>query len=76
MNVSLLETWRRRRPGGPDEPNRVTEGEREGGGVDVCSVADLARRGRIVVSLPGLDVDVLVLGTALGVYAVENQCPR
>ena len=75
MNVPLLETWRRRHPGGePDEPNQATG--RAGEGVDVCSFAELARRGRVVVSLPGLDVDVLILKTALGVFAVENRCPH
>ena len=73
MNVPLLETWRRGRPGGqPDQPNQVADGE----GTDVCSLADLARRGRVVVSLPGLEVEVLVVKTALGVYAVENMCPH
>ena len=73
MNVPLLETWRRGRPGGqPDQPTQVADGE----GTDVCSLADLARRGRVVVSLPGLEVEVLVVKTALGVYAVENLCPH
>ena len=73
MNVPLLETWRRGRPGGrPYQPNQVADGE----GTDVCSSADLARRGRVVVSLPGLEVEVLVVKTALGVYAVENMCPH
>jgi nitrite reductase/ring-hydroxylating ferredoxin subunit len=73
VNVPLLETWHRSRHGRqPDQPNQVTEGE----GVDVCSLADLVRRGRVVVSLPGLEVDVLVVKTALGVYAVENMCPH
>ena len=73
MNVPLLETWRRRRPGGqPDGPNQDAESE----GADVCSVTDLVRSGRLVVSLPGLDVDVLILKTALGVFAVENMCPH
>ena len=75
MNVPLLETWHRSRHGGqPDQPNQVTEDEGEG--ADVCSLADLAGRGRVVVSLPGLEVDVLVVKTALGVYAVENMCPH
>jgi 3-phenylpropionate/trans-cinnamate dioxygenase ferredoxin subunit len=39
-------------------------------------VTDLVRSGRLVVSLPGLDVDVLILKTALGVFAVENMCPH
>jgi nitrite reductase/ring-hydroxylating ferredoxin subunit len=70
VNVPLLETWRRSRPGGqPDQPDQVE-------GTDVCSSADLARRGRVVVSLPGLEVEVLVVKTALGVYAVENMCPH
>jgi nitrite reductase/ring-hydroxylating ferredoxin subunit len=75
VNVPLLETWHRSRHGGqPDQPNQVTEDEGEG--ADVCSLADLAGRGRVVVSLPGLEVDVLVVKTALGVYAVENMCPH
>jgi nitrite reductase/ring-hydroxylating ferredoxin subunit len=81
LNVPLLETWRRRRPGGepeepeePEEPNQATEGA--GDGLDVCSAEDLARRGRVVVSLPDLEVDVLIVKTALGVYAVENMCPH
>jgi 3-phenylpropionate/trans-cinnamate dioxygenase ferredoxin component len=76
VNVPLLETWRRGRPGGqpdqPDQPDQVADGE----GTDVCSLAELARRGRVVVSLPGLEVEVLVVKTALGVYAVENMCPH
>ena len=75
MNVPLLETWRRRRPGGePEEPRQDTERAAEG--LDVCAAEDLVRLGRVVVSLPGLEVDVLIVKTALGVYAVENTCPH
>ena len=73
MNVPLLETWRRRRPGGePDEPNQVAEGQ----ALDICSAADLALGGRVVVTLPDLDVDVLVVKTATGLYAIDNTCPH
>ena len=71
MSVPLLETWRRRRPDGEsDEQNQITEG------VDVCSAADLALGGRVVVSLPDLELDVLVVKTPTGLYAIDNTCPH
>jgi len=75
VNVPLLETWRRHRPGGEQEKSRQAA-EGAGDSLDVCSTQDLARRGRVVVSLPDLEVDVLIVQTALGVYAVENMCPH
>lgn len=80
MHLSLLAPWRRPRPrrrfGEPAEPGFVPDGE----GLDVCSVEELDRRGRVVVSLPGPApgpaLDVLVVKTAMGVYAVDNYCPH
>jgi nitrite reductase/ring-hydroxylating ferredoxin subunit len=76
VTVPLLETWRRRRPGGePEEPNDPNlPAERDG--VDICSVADLVSRGRVVVSLPALEIEVLVVKTPTGLYAIENTCPH
>jgi nitrite reductase/ring-hydroxylating ferredoxin subunit len=44
--------------------------------LDICSAAELDRRGRVVVSLPGTAIDVLVVKTAEGVYALDNYCPH
>lgn len=74
MRVPLPATWRRRRPFEPEpaEPRPVPDGE----GIDICSVADLDRRGRVVASLPGPAIDVLVVKTAGCVYALDNSCPH
>jgi len=76
VHLPLLAPWRRQRPrpgfGDSAEPEVVPDGE----GLDVCSVAELDRRGRVVVSLPDPALDVLVVKTAKGVYAVDNCCPH
>jgi nitrite reductase/ring-hydroxylating ferredoxin subunit len=72
----LLAPWRRqrlrRRFGESAEPELVPGGE----GLDICSAAELDRRGRVVVSLPGSAIDVLVVKTAEGVYALDDYCPH
>jgi nitrite reductase/ring-hydroxylating ferredoxin subunit len=67
--MPLLAMWHRRRP---ERPRPVPDGE----GLDICSVADLDCRGRVVVSLPDPAIDVLVVKTAGGVYALDNYCPH
>jgi len=65
--------WQRRRQSGESaEPNPVPDGE----ALDVCSAADLDRRGRVVVSLPDPAIDVLIVQTAGRVYALNNICPH
>jgi len=73
VHVPVLATWRRgRRSGEPAEAELVPDGE----GLDICSVTDLDRRGRVVVGLPDPEIDVLVVKTAGGVYAMDNCCPH
>ena len=73
MHLPLLALWRRQSP-----RRRFGEPELVPGGVelDICSAAELDRRGRVVVSLPDTAIDVLVVKTAEGVYALDNYCPH
>jgi nitrite reductase/ring-hydroxylating ferredoxin subunit len=79
VHLPLLAAWRRqrwqrprRRFGESAEPELVPDGE----GLDICSAADLDRRGKVVVSLPDPAIEVLVVKTAVGVYALDNYCPH
>lgn len=76
MYLPLLTSRRRQRPqrrfGESAEPEQVPDGQ----GLDICSVADLDRRGKVVVSLPDPAIEVLVVKTAEGVYALDNFCPH
>jgi nitrite reductase/ring-hydroxylating ferredoxin subunit len=44
--------------------------------LDVGPANALPRRGRLVVSPPGLGTSVLLIRTWRAVYAVENRCPH
>jgi nitrite reductase/ring-hydroxylating ferredoxin subunit len=76
VHFPLLAPWRRQRPrrrfDDLTEPELAPDGE----GLDICSAAELDRRGRVIVSLPDSALDVLVVKTAEGVYAVDNYCPH
>jgi len=76
VHLPLPAPWRRQRPrrrfGESAEPELVPGGE----GLDICSVAELDCWGRVVVSLPDPAMDVLVVKTAAGVYALDNYCPH
>ena len=67
--MPLLAMWRRRRP---QRPAPVPDGE----GLDICSEADLDRRGKVVVSLTDPAIEVLVVKAAGCVYALDNCCPH
>lgn len=61
----------------PADP--VTDGRTVGAGctvVDICSVEDLDRSGRVVVRPGGLDSEVLVVRAGRLIYAVDNRCPH
>jgi nitrite reductase/ring-hydroxylating ferredoxin subunit len=79
MNLCLFARFRRlprprswRQLGESAEPEPVPDRE----GLDVCSVAELECHGRVVVSLPDPAIDVLVVKTPGGIYALDNYCPH
>ena len=57
-------------------PRRWWKPTPTGDPMDVASAEELGRRGRLVVSPPGLGADVLLVSTRRGVFAVENRCPH
>jgi nitrite reductase/ring-hydroxylating ferredoxin subunit len=45
-------------------------------GWDICSVAELDEHGRMVVSIPDVEIDVLLVKAPGRIYALHNRCPH